>query len=258
MNLAPVGLLARRAIVGLFRQPTVFLPGMLFPALIAAVNSSALSRAIHLPGFEPQVDSFLDFILAGTITQGVLFGGIVGGSDLALDIEGGFIDRLLASPVSRTAILIGRLAGSAAMGAVQAVAFVALFLAFGATVQDLAVVLPALVLYAMVVALAVGGAAAAIGLRTGSAEAVQNTFPLIFITLFISSAFFPTTLMNGWYQDVATHNPITVMIDGMRDLVVDGFSFRSYAEAIGTASLLAVGFIALALAQLRRRLAAAA
>ena len=246
--------LGRRAVMGIFRQPTVLLPGLVFPAVIAAVQSSALSRAINLPGFEPHVDSFLDFVLAATVTQGVLFGGITGGADLALDIEGGFFDRLLAAPTSRVAILLGRLAGSAAMGAVQAVAFVLLFLAFGANVKDLPVTVFFLVVYAIVLAVAVGAAAAAIGLRTGSAEAVQNCFPLVFITLFISSAFFPPSLMNGWYRFVAEHNPISLMIDGMRDQVVGGFDASSLGKALGVALTLTVISMALALAQLRRRL----
>src|SRR4030088_2037814 len=110
-------ILARRSIVGLFRQPSTFLPGLLFPLLIAAVNASALAKAVK---FFPlidghQVKSFLDFVMAATIVQGVLFGGVVGGSDLALDIENGFFERLLASPVARPAIPVGRPAGSVAM-----------------------------------------------------------------------------------------------------------------------------------------------
>ena len=64
-----------------------------------------------------------------------------------------------------------------------------------------------LILLAMVMAIAIGGVTAAIGVRTGSQETVQNTFPLIFILLFLSSAFFPTELMSGWYQLMAEAEP---------------------------------------------------
>ena len=79
-----------------------------------------------------------------------------------------------------------------------------------------------LIAYAMVLALVIGGFAAMLALRTGSAEAVQNVFPLTFIGLFISSAFFPTEVMHGVYQSIAERNPITWMIDGMRHQVIVG------------------------------------
>ncbi len=247
--------LARRSILGLFRQPSVFLPGLAFPMIIAAVNSAALSKAIHLPGFPP-VHSFLDFVMAATIVQGVLFGGVVGGSDLALDIENGFFDRLVATPVARPAILIGRLAGSAVMGAVQALVFATIFILFGAHVQGGVVALLILMGVAVVLAIGMGGLAAAVGLRTGSAEAVQNTFPLVFIVMFISSAFFPPNLMKGWYRAAASHNPISFMIDGMRHQVIVGVDAGQAAKAFGVAGLIAVCSITLATRQLQHRLRA--
>jgi len=250
---AQTRVLSRRSIMATIRQPQVFLPGIIFPMLIAAVNASALSKAIHFfPA--PQPKSFLDFVMPATIVQGVLFGGVTGGADLALDIENGFFERLLASPVWRTAILVGRLAGAAVMGAIQVVVFVLVFTAFGARVKGGLPGIAVLLVVAVVLAVAIGALAAAIGLRTGSAEAVQNSFPLVFIMIFISSAFFPTELMNGWYKTVAAHNPITFMIDGMRHQVVVGFDLGEAAEAVGVAlAILAVGLV-LAIGQLRRRL----
>lgn len=254
---AQAAALSRRSILGTARQPAMVFPAMFFPMLIAAVNSAALGKAIHIPGFPP-VDSYLDFILPATIVQGVMFGAVFGGSDLALDIENGFFDRLIASPVWRASILIGRLAGGAVLGAVQAIVFSALFLAFGVTIQ--AGVVGWLVLMAMGVLLAVGigGFGAAMALRTGNTEAVQSSFPLVFIMLFISSAFFPTTLMHGWYQELAQHNPITWMIDGARTLVISGFSGRAVVKALAVPAVMGVVSITLAVHQLRRRLAVAA
>ena len=97
----------------------------------------------------------------------------------------------------------------------------------------------ALVVYAMVLALVIGGFAAMLALRTGSAEAVQNVFPLTFISLFISSAFFPTESMHGIYQSIATRNPITWMIDGMRHQVIVGFDLGEAASRSPSAAVLA-------------------
>ena len=68
-----IGQLARRSIVSTCRQPAMVFPSVFFPLMIAAVNTAAMARSIDLPGF-PKVDSFLDFMMATTIVQGVLFG----------------------------------------------------------------------------------------------------------------------------------------------------------------------------------------
>ena len=188
--------LARRSVVGTLRQPQVWLPGLLFPMFIAAVNTSTMGKAVNIPGFPP-VDSLLDFLLPASITQSVLFGGLTAGSDTALDIQTGFFDRLLASPVSRTSILVGRLAGASVTGAFQAVVFMVVYGIFGVSIAAGPAGVVLLIAYAMVLALVIGGFAAMLALRTGSAEAVQNVFPVTFIGLFISSAFFPTTTMAG-------------------------------------------------------------
>lgn len=250
--------LARRSVVGTLRQPAMWFPALVFPLLIAAVNSAAFNRApdaLASMGFPP-VDSFLQFLLPGTLTQGVLFGGIIGGADVALDIENGFFERLVASPVARPVILVGRLAGAATLGAIQAVIFVTLFVLFGVPIEGGVAAVAVLIITAMLLALGVGGFAAAIALRTGSQEAVQNTFPLMFVLVFVSSAFFPTALMSGWYQTVAENNPITWMIDSMRSLVISGFALSDALKAIGVAAFIAVLAVVVATGQFRRRLAA--
>jgi ABC-2 type transport system permease protein len=248
--------LARRSVVGTARQPQMWIPSILFPLMIAAVNAAAMARAIHLPGF-PEVDSFLVFLLPATIVQGVMFGAVAGGTDVALDIENGFFDRLVASPVSRVSILVGRLSGAAVLGGVQSLLFMALFWPFGARVAGGVAGAAVLVLLAMVLAVGIGGLTAAMGLRTGSQEAVQNSFPVVFILLFVSSAFFPTGLMGGWYRAAAEANPLSWMIDGARHQVIVGFDAAEAGSALGIGTAFAVLTIAFAVTQLRRRLAVA-
>jgi ABC-2 type transport system permease protein len=245
--------LSRRSIMGNLRQPQVWLPGLIFPMFIAAVNTSTMGRAPSIAGF-PEVRSLLDFLLVASITQSVLFGGLTAGADTATDIQTGFFDRLLASPVSRTSILVGRLAGASVTGALQAVVFMVVYGLFGVRIAAGLVGVVLLVLYAMVLAIVIGGFAATIALRTGQAEAVQNSFPLTFILLFISSAFFPTELMAGVYRTVAERNPITWMVDGMRHQVIAGLDWSEAAASLGLVLVLAVGSITLANAALRARL----
>ena len=246
--------LARRSVVSMARQPVMVVPTFVFPLLIAAVNTAALQRSTNLPGF-PEVDSFLQFLLPATMAQGVMLGGINGASEVAVDIENGFFERLLSSPVSRPSLLVGRLSGAAVFGAFQAVAFTAIFMVFGARVEAGLAGLAVLVLVAIGLALAIGALGAAVGFRTGKQEAVQNAFPLVFIFMFLSSAFFPTQLMVGWFKTFAEWNPLTWMIDGTRYQVTVGWNLGEAVVAVGVAYGLAVLTIALAISQLRRRLA---
>ena len=147
----------------------------------------------------------------------------------------------MASPVSRTAILIGRLAGGVVIAMAQTLLFLAIGIAFGVRVEGgIAGVLVLLVLAALL-SVAISGLGVFLALRTGSAEAVQGTFPLFFALLFFSSAFFPRETMSGWFKVVADVNPISYLVEAMRDQVIVGVTPRptliGLAVVIGLAAL---------------------
>lgn len=254
MNAGIAGL-ALRSVRNTIRSPQMWVPSMLFPLMITAINVAAMSRATELPGFG--ADSFLDFTVATVVIQGVLFGASAGGSDMALDIQDGFFDRLVASPVSRSAIVLGRLAGSAALGAMQAVVFMAILTIFGAHIEGGIPAVLTIVVVAMLLAVGIGGIAVAIALKTGSAEIVQAFFPVFFISLFASSAFFPRQLMSGWFKAIAGGNPLSHMIESVRHLVVVGFDAADAAKAVVIVGGLCVASLPLSLSALRGRLKAA-
>ena len=244
--------LSRRSIVRFARQPSTWIPGVVFPLLLAAVNSSAVSRATEIGGFPPGT-TYLQFLLPAAILQGVMFGAIAGGTELATDIQTGFFERLLSSPVSRPAILIGRLAGATVFGVFQGILFIGVLWPFGARVEG--GVAGALVLVAVGGALSLGAGAFSAGLaaRTGQPEAVQGFFPLVFIGLFLSSCFFPTQLMSGWYRWVAERNPLTWMADGIRYQVIVGFDLGQAGRAFAVVGVVIVVGLAFATSQIRHR-----
>ncbi len=174
---------------------------------------------MDLPGFPP-VDSFFQFLLAGAMIQSALLAGNTGGIALAIDIEMGFYDRLLAAPIPRFAIVAGRLAGVGAMGLLTGIYFLAIGLIFGVTIEE--GVLGALMMIALVAlsALAFGTLGAALALRTGSASVVQGTFPLVFVILFLSTAFFPADLLLQPAQAIAQYNPLSFIVDAVRNPVI--------------------------------------
>jgi ABC-2 type transport system permease protein len=246
--------LALRSIRNTARQPQAWIPGMIFPLMLTAVYTAQFARAIRQPGFPP-VDSYLDFVLPASVLQAVAFGATNGGSDFALDIENGFFDRLIASPVSRVSILVGRLAGSAVFAGIQALALVVVFFVFGVRIESGLPGVGVLLVTAVLLALAIGALGVVLALRTSSQEAVQSTFPVIFVMLFVSSAFWPTSLMQGTYRAVARHNPITFVIDPVRRLVIERWSWGDAGQAIGITIAFAAVTTAMAFAALRHRLA---
>jgi len=245
--------MAKRSVRAIARQPATVVPTLIFPLFFAALGSSSFSRATGLPGF-PRVDSFLSLTLAASVIQGVLFGTTSGGAALATDIETGFFDRLLASPTSRVSILLGGLAGSALFGAFQALFFTFVLVLFGVTLHAGVIGWVVIVLAGGLIGVAVGGFLAAMALRTGSAEAVQSIFPLLFILLFFSSAFFPRETMRGVYRTIANVNPVSHLYEGMRDLVIRDATISAVARSLLIPLLICCVSIPLALSQLRWRL----
>jgi ABC-2 type transport system permease protein len=252
-TLAVVVELGRRSVRQTFRRPQLMAPLLIIPTLLLAVQSAGAGRAVDLPGFPP-VESFFDFLLAGAMIQAALLAGNSGGIAMAIDIEMGFTDRLLAAPIPRFAIVAGRLAGTAAVGVVIAIWFLAIGLIFGATIEE--GVLGALVMIVLVTlaAVAFGTLGAALALRSGSASVVQGTFPLVFVILFLSTAFFPADLLLQPAQAVAEINPLSFVVTAVRDPVISAFSGRELLE--GLAATFVIGAIGLYLcsAALKRRL----
>ncbi|MDP6492438.1 MAG: ABC transporter permease [Acidimicrobiales bacterium] len=247
--------LTRRSVVSEWRQLGNVLPGLVFPLLLAAVYTHQFERVILLPGF-PAVDSFLDFVLPASLLQSVSFGATEAGTELARDIENGFFDRLRASPCARLPLLMGRLGGAMAVAAAKGVLIVMVFLMFGAEIAGGPAATVVVVAAAVLIVLAIGGLGQVLAILTGNQEAVNATFPLVFTSIFMSSAFFPTTLMSGWFRQVAEANPVTWIIDPVRRLILEGWSWSDVGQALGVPLVLSVITVTMAVVALDRRLGA--
>lgn len=247
------GALARRSITQTFRYPRYLAPLVVFPSLFLAVNVGGAGRATDLPGF-PNVHGFLDFELAAAMLQASMLSGVSSGMALGIDIERGFIDRLIAAPVSRPVVVTGRLAANAALGVFIASWFVAVGLIFGAHIAGgVAGTLQVMALTALS-ALAFGALGAALALWAGNASLVQGTFPLVFVVLFLSTAFFPGDLMQEPAASVASWNPLSLIAHGLREPIIEGASWASFGEGLGGVAVLGVISSTLAAAALRHRL----
>ena len=241
-----VGQLARRSVVRTLRQPAQFVPALIFPLFLLAVNSGGLKDVTNLPGFP--TDSYVTFALAVTFMQGALFSVMNSGTDLARDIETGFLNRLALTPLRGAALLVGLLAGSIVLGLVQGVVYLVVGLAGGAELAAGAGGALVIVALSVAVTTAFGTIGMFAALRTGSGEAVQGLFPVFFVFLFLSSSSLPLELIQtDWFHTVAELNPVSYLLQAFRSLLIEGWDLGELALGFGiAAALFALGMTAAA------------
>ena len=246
-------LLARRSVVRTLRQPLMVVPSLVFPLLLLAINSSGLESATHLPGFP--TESYFQFALAIPFVQGALFSANSAGTNIASDIESGFLSRLSLTPLRRMALMMGQLTGILALGLIQAVTFVVVGLVFGDGIEAGPGGVLVILLLSLTISLAFGCVGAFVALRSGSGEAVQGVFPLFFAALFLSSMALPRDLIEiDWFRTVATWNPVSYMLEGIRSLVIDGWDGEALALGFGCAAGVALVALVAAGSALRTRM----
>jgi ABC-2 type transport system permease protein len=230
-----IGQLARRSVLRTLRQPAQIVPALIFPMFLLAVNSGGLKDATNLPGFP--TDSYLTFALAVPFMQGALFSVMNTGTDLARDIETGFLNRLALTPLRGAALLSGLLAGSFVLGLLQAATYLTVGLIAGAELA--AGVGGAFMIVALSVTITVsfGTLGLFAALRTGSGEAVQSLFPVFFVFLFLSAIALPLNLLQtDWFHAIATANPVTYLLGAFRSLLIEGWVIGKLALGFGIAA----------------------
>jgi len=249
-----VYLLARRSVVRTARQPANVIAPLIFPMLLLAVNSGGLKAETRLPGFP--TNSFFAFALAVPFMQGALFATMNAGTDLARDIQTGFLNRLSLTPMRSIALLAGQLGGVVTMGIVQAAVYLSVGLIIGVRLASGPAGVLAIFALAILVSLGFGALGSFAALRTGSGEAVQSLFPAFFVFLFLSSMNIPRNLIEAtWFRDVATLNPVSYLIEGFRSLIIIGWDGQALALAFGIAAAITVIALVLSSWALRVRMA---
>ena len=245
--------LGRRALTVQFRRAQLLMPTFVLPLMLLAVISSGTSAAQGLRGF-PDVASYLGFVVPGTIIQGTILAGLTAGIALASDIEFGFFDRLLAAPVHRTSLVLGRLCGTLGLAVLQTTFFLVVALPFGASYPGGVSGVLATIGLAAVTAVGMGGISAAIALRTGSLSLLQSLFPFMFILLFTAPAFFPRELLHPFLREAAVYNPLTYVVEAVRGLLAGDPELGNPWIGLLAASVLALATVALSTYALKARL----
>ena len=245
--------LVRRSVVRTLRDPGSVIPPIVIPLVLFAVVAAGLQAATEVPGFP--TDSFTTFALTIAFAQGAALTVATTGQSVATDIDSGFMNRLSLTPMRGAALLTAQLAGPLVLGVAQAIVFFGIGIAVGAEVAagvGGALVLTGLFLVAV---LGFGALGMFVGLQTGSAQAVQAIAPLMSVFLFLSSLTFPRNLIESdWFRAVATGNPLSYFVEGMRSLLIEGWNTEALALGFAVAGGLLVVSLAAAATALRTRL----
>jgi ABC-type multidrug transport system permease subunit len=249
VSLRVIGALVRRALNEITRVPGAAIPGVLAPTIFLVGLSGVFGEAARLPGFD--ATDFRTFIVPVGLLQGAAFAGAATGVNLARDIERGWFDRLMVCPAPRTTILIG-IVVSAALRALMPATFL-LIVAFALGVDFPGVGALALdALLAMGLATAIAFYAVLVALRFKTQQAAPLMQTVGFMAVLFTTAYAPKELLAGWMRTIATINPVTQVLEGVRQGFVAHVTWADTWPALVAITGLLLGLGALAVRMLGR------
>ena len=241
--------IAGRALRAVPRDMTAVVPPVFIALFFFVVNIGTLQRLTerNIAGFD-----FKAFMMATAILLGVT--GVSRAPALVLDVENGYFDRLLLTPVRRLAILLGHMLADVAVACALTVPIVILGFVLGVHFEAGPVGVLVFVLLASLWSLAFAGFGYAIALKTGNPAAVNSAFLLFFPFLFLTSSYVPRSQLTGWLDTVAAWNPVTYLLAGLRSLTMRGWEWSDLGRALVAIAVVAALSMSLCFAALRGRL----
>lgn len=238
--------IAGRALRAAPRESEAIVPALVIPLFFFVVNTGALQDVAEQGGV---VSDFKAFQLPVAILFAVT--GVSRAPALVTDIQNGYFDRLLLTPVRRLALLLGLMVADFALVIALAVPVIVLGFLVGVSFATGLLGFLAFLVLAGCWGVAFNGFAYAIALKTGNPAAVNSSFILFFPFLFLTTSFLPQEALTGWLATVADFNPVTYLLAGMRAIVMEGWEAEPIAQAI--AAILGVGAVSIVLSLLALR-----
>ncbi len=227
-----------RALKKLVRNPILLFFSLFQPVLFLTLFTQLFKSALTgIAGFP--ASSYIAFATPGILLQNGFLSGLQSGTSIVDEINSGFLQNMLVTPVNRSAILLGRLMSDAFRVIFQSVIILVLAIVLGAqVVTGIAGTMLILITIAFF-GLAWSGISLSIGLVTRRAETVQAIgFFLTFPLLFMSTALFPVAFLPSWMQTVSNLNPISYNVNAIRDLALGGITWNTMLSAYGVTALL--------------------
>lgn len=203
------GLLTARAVRTLLRQPAYMAITLVQPVIWLVLFGQLFRNVVRIPGFTTASGSYLEFITPGVIVMTALFSSGWAGTVFIEDMNRGVMDRLLASPVRRGALIVGSLAYQALTTIVQTLIVFGIAVASGARFSGGAAGIGITVLVACLIAVIIASFSNAIALLVRQQEALIGISQFIVLPLqFLSSSIMDTRVSPAWVRHVARYNPV--------------------------------------------------
>ena len=241
--------IAWRNMLAVVRNPQLLVVDTITPIMFVLLFAVVFGGAIQTPGV-----SYVTFLMPGIFVQTVVFGGTSTAVGMAEDLQKGIIDRFRTLPMAPSAVLIGKTFADLLRNAYTVVVMTAVGFAIGfrftGSLPEFLLALTLITLFGY----SISWLSANIGLRAKSAQAAQGAiFIPVFPLTFVSSAFVPIATMPSWLQPIAEANPVTVVVNAARGLIVGHPSMDTILAAAGWIGLLVAVFAPLAIWSYRHK-----
>ena len=244
--------MAWRSLVVVLRSPAIVIPSLIISVFFLLVYQSTLGGASNfLPGLAGK--SYIAFILPLSIVSASLSSAGTAGQSIVRDIENGYFDKLMLTPISRGAIVLGPMIAGAAVLVLQTLLVTGVGLLLGLESASGIVGILVMLVTALLLGVAFGGFSVGVSLLSGNAAATQSATFLFFPLTFLTATFVPFDLLTGWIRIAATYNPITYVLEAMRHVLLEGWDNEIMLRGFSSILLLAVVTYTFGIISLRSR-----
>ncbi len=203
------------------RPYPAMIPEFFMPLFFFAVNSAAFQEVASIQGFTH--DTYLQFYAPVGLLIAIFISSGSTGLEVVTDISNGFMDRLFLTPVNRWLIVFAKLAAVGAKSAGLVLVMMGLLALFGAPFSGNIAGIALVFLYAFVFAIGWAGIGLSIAFITKNPRVVQSSFIFFFPFSFITTSQLPQHLLHGWYKTAVTSNPVTYILEGLRQITIEGY-----------------------------------
>ena len=236
----------------IWRPLLALIPSLFIPIFFFLVNSASLSAFSKVPGF-PNV-SYRDFIAPIAIFTAIFFSAGNAGIELVQDISNGYLKKLMIMPIHRLTIILSKLTEVAIQACMQGGIVIVLLLAVG--VHFNTGFLGILAIFAMLTLFAMAWSCIGmiVALRTQNARLVQSLFVLVFPFLYLTTSQAPKSLLPPTFAVIATYNPVTYVIEGVRAMVLYGWGSSAIWQGFLTVTILFIVMVSFTLASFSKAL----
>lgn len=248
-DIAVIRSLVGRSLHELTRVPGAAIPGVMAPTIFFLGLTAVFGNLVLLPGFD--ADRYQSFIIPVSLMQAAAFTGAATGVNMARDVEQGWFDRLLAAPSPRPVLLTGLVLSASLRALIPGSVVLAVGLSIGVTWPGLlGLLITAIVVMGMAALAATWGATLAFAFRTQSAAPLMQAGMLL--AVLTTTAYAPLPLLTGWLQEVARYNPLTQVLEAIRQGFLGSVTWADTWPGFVALAALGALFAILALRGMRR------